>query len=173
MKNTTDVIQHIKVCTMLEKKKHFNAADRKRRYHNLVGIPLFIINVIMLSVIFYLLTDDQNSWVKYIPLVMALIASILSGFQTFFNFQKQAEGHQRIGYANLAIMKRCDRLQAYIADGKIKDKDIIKAVEDISQQVDKINQQAESFPTNTQDLELARCGIANGEEEYTEDDMAL
>lgn len=173
MKNTKDKIKRIKVDSLYGKKKHFNAADRKERQHYWIGIPLIVINVLTGSVLFFVLTDGVNNWVKYVPLVLALIAALLSGFQTFLNLQKKVEGHRRVGNKYLAIMKRCDRLQAYIEDDAIKDKHLIESVEEIANEIENINKESESFPTSKSDYELAKKGIESGEESYTESELEL
>ncbi|UUV20778.1 SLATT domain-containing protein [Paenimyroides aestuarii] len=173
MKNTKDKIKRIKVDSLYGKKKHFNAADRKEKQHYWIGIPLIVINVLTGSVLFYVLTDGVTNWIKFIPLVLALIAALLSGFQTFLNLQKKVEGHRRVGNKYLAIMKRCDRLQAYIEDDAIKDKHLIESVEEIANEIEVINKEAESFPTSKSDYELAKKGIESGEESYTESELEL
>lgn len=173
MKNTKDKIKRIKVDSLYGKKKHFNSADRKEKQHYWIGIPLIVINVLTGSVLFYVLTDGVTNLVKFIPLVLALIAALLSGFQTFLNLQKKVEGHRRVGNKYLTIMKRCDRLQAYIEDDAIKDKHLIESVEEIANEIEDINKEAESFPTSKSDYELAKKGIESGEESYTESELEL
>lgn len=173
MKNTKDKIKRIKVDSLYGKKKHFNAADRKEKQHYWIGIPLIVINVLTGSVLFYVLTDGVTNWVKFIPLVLALIAALLSGVQTFLNLQKKVEGHRRVGSKYLVIMKRCDRLQAYIEDDAINDKHLIESVEKIANEIEEINKEAESFPTSKSDYELAKKGIESGEESYTESELEI
>ena len=173
MKNTIKKLKRIKVDSLYGKKKHFNAADRKECQHYWIGIPLIIINVITGSVLFFILTDPVTNWVKFIPLILALIAALLSGFQTFLNLQKKVEGHRRVGNKYLAIMKKCDRIQAYVTDDVIKEKHLINEIEKIALEIDNINIEAESFPTNKTDYKLAKKGIEEGEEEYTKQELEI
>ncbi len=85
MQNSTDKLKRIKVDSLYGKKKHFNAADRHQKSHYRIGIPLIIINVLTGSILFYVLTDGTTNWIKFVPLVLALIAALLSGFQTYLN----------------------------------------------------------------------------------------
>lgn len=171
MENTIEKIKRIKVDTLYGKKKHFNAANRKEKYHLCLGIPLLVINVITGSVLFATLTLDTVTWIKYIPLTLTLIATLLGALQTFFNLQKKVEGHRRVGNKYLAILKRCDRLQGYIADNIISNEDVIRHLEEISQGVDTVNIEAESYPTSDKDYQLAKKGIESGEETYTETEL--
>lgn len=173
MENTTEKIKRIKVDALYGKKKHFNAADRKEKNHLCLGIPLLVINVITSSVLFATLTTDTVTWVKYIPLILTLIATLLGAFQTFFNLQKKIEGHRRVGNKYLAILKRCDRLQGYISDNIISHEDVIKHLEEISQVIDTVNVEAESYPTSDKDYLLAKKGIESGEETYTETELNI
>ncbi|WP_376777126.1 SLATT domain-containing protein [Flavobacterium covae] len=173
MNNTTEKLKRIKVDALYGKKKHFNAADRNEKNHYRIGIPLVVINILTGSILFYVITDGATNWVKYVPLFLALISALLSGFQTYLNLQKKVEGHRRVGNKYLAIMKKCDRLQGYIIDKVISNDELISRIENIAQEIDSINVEAESYPTNNSDYELAKKGIENGEEEYTEKELNL
>lgn len=173
MQNLTDKLKRIKVDSLYGKKKHFNAADRHETIHYRIGVPLIIINVLTGSVLFYVLTDGVTNWVKFIPLILALVAAILSGFQTYLNLPQKVEGHRRIGNRYLSVMKKCDRLQGYISDNLISNEEAINRLEEIATEADDINKEAEAFPTNQKDYALAQSGIKNGEENYTESELEL
>ncbi|MEO6254586.1 MAG: SLATT domain-containing protein [Ferruginibacter sp.] len=173
MQNSTDKLKRIKVDSLYGKKKHFNAADRHEKSHYRIGVPLIIINVLTGSILFYVLTDGVTNWIKFVPLVLALVAALLSGFQTYLNLPQKVEGHRRIGNRYLSIMKKCDRLQGYIADNLISDTDVIPRLEDIAVEADDVNKEAEAFPTNKHDFNLAQKGIKDGEENYTESELNL
>jgi hypothetical protein len=173
MNNTTIKLSRIKVDALYGKKKHLNAADRNEKNHYRIGIPLVVINILTGSIFFYVITDRVTNWVKYVPLFLALIAALLSGFQTYLNLQKRVEGHRRVGNKYLAIMKKCDRLQSYIADNAITHEDVISKIEKIASEIESINIEAETYPTNNSDYELAKKGIEKGEEEYTEKELNL
>ena len=171
MKNTIKKLRRLKVDALYGKKKHFNAADRYEKIHYRIGVPLIAINILTGSVLFYVLTDGVTNWVKYVPLVLALIAALLSGFQTYLNLQKKVEGHRRVGNKYLLIMKRCDRLQGYFSDNTLLNDDLLKRFEKIALEIDYVNQEAESYPTNKSDYKLAKKGIEAGEETYTESEL--
>ncbi len=173
MATTEDNIKKIKVDCLYGKKKHFNAADRKETYHYWIGVPLIIINILTGTVLFFVLTDGAKDWVKIVPIFLAFIAAFLSGFQTYFNFNKKVEGHRRIGNRYLAVMKKTDRLQGYISDGHTSGTDIVKQMELIANEIDEINKEAEQYPTSDDDYQRAKRGIENGEEEYTTKELGL
>src|SRR5690606_11058539 len=104
MQNLTDKLKRIKVDCLYGKKNHFNAGDRHEKSHYRIGIPLIVINVLTGSVLFYVLTDGVTNWIKFVPLFLALVAAILSGFQTYLNLPQKVEGHRRIGNRYLSVM---------------------------------------------------------------------
>ncbi|MBA3647271.1 MAG: SLATT domain-containing protein [Chitinophagales bacterium] len=173
MQNSTDKLKRIKVDSLYGKKKHFNAADRFKKYHYKIGIPLIAINILTGSILFYVLTDGATNWIKYVPLVLALIAALLSGFQTYLNLPQKVEGHRRVGNRYLSVMKKCDRLQGYIADNLITLEVMIQRLEEIATEADDINKEAEAFPTNENDYNVAQKGIKDGEENYTDNELNL
>jgi|SRR6218665_291302 len=170
---TEEKLKRIKTDCLYGKKKHFNAADRKESYHYWIGIPLIIINILTATVLFFVFTDGAQNGIKYIPLILAFFASFLSGFQTYFNFNKQTEAHRRIANRYLALMKKADRLQGYMKDGLLTGGKVLEQFEDIAKEADEINRDAEQFPTSQKDYNKAKTGIANGEEHYTEEELNL
>lgn len=173
MNNTADKLKRIKIDALYGKKKHFNAAERNEKNHYRMGIPLVVINILTGSILFYVITDGATNWIKYVPLILALASALLSGLQTFLNLQKKVEGHRRVGNKYLAVVKKCDRIQGYLTDNVISNEELIFRIESIAQETDSINIEAESYPTNNSDYALAKKGIGNGEEEYTEKELNL
>jgi len=173
MSITEEKIKRIKVDCLYGKKKHFNAADRNEGYHYWIGIPLIVINILIGTFLFKNLTDGRTDWVKYIPIALAFLASFLTGFQTYFNFNKRVEGHRRIASRYLSIMKKADRLQGYIKDGLVSNEELIKDVEEMATNIDGINKDAEQFPTSKKDYSKAKAGIEIGEEDYTEKELNI
>jgi hypothetical protein len=173
MTSTEEKIKHIKVDCLYGKKKHFNAADRKETYHYWIGIPLTLINILIVSALFFVLTDGASGWVKFIPLILAFMASFLSGFQTYFNFNKQVEAHRRVANRYLEMLKKADRLQGYISDKLITADEVVKQFETVAIEVDEINKEAEQCPTSPRDYNKAKAGIKNGEEVFTNKELEL
>ena len=166
-------IQKIKIDAAYGKKKHFNAADRKEKYHHNIGITLIVINVVAVSALFYIVTSIGDKCATFIVLFLNLFAVVLSWLQTYFNFQKVVQGHRRIGNKYLSAMKKCVRLQAYLIDNVMKHEDVMQSVNELAEQVDQCNQEAEEYPTNGVDYKQAHEGINNEEEEYTQKELAM
>lgn len=173
MNKTFDKLKKIKIDALYGKKKHFNAADRKERMHYCIGIPLILINILTGSILLYVITDWYTNWIKYVPLFLAFVSAILSALQTYLDLQKKVEGHRRIGNSYLAVMKKTDRLQWYFSDEIISNQDFIEKIEEISEEIALINNQAESYPTSDCDYYKAQKGIESGEENYTDNELNI
>lgn len=172
MKNSIMSLKKIKVDAMYGKKRHFNAADRINKYHEWVSYTSLFLNLFTFSALFFALTDGATNWIKYVPLVLSLIASFLGFIQITSNWSKSIEGHRRIGNRYLAVMKECDRLIGYWKDNILKQDEFKDAIEILSKRIDEINQNAEDFPTNLSDYKLSQKGIGEGEENYTNDELS-
>lgn len=166
IEHTLTELRTMKVDSLLEKKKHYNAADRLDRLNKSMGCPVVIINLLLGSLLWLRLTDGSSYVYKWIGASMAFFAAVLSGLQTFFGPGRKIEGHQRLGSKFLAIVKQCKRLEAYCLDGDVEG--IQEKVEAIARSYDECIKDAIPFPTNRTDYEIARAGIQNGEETYTE-----
>lgn len=173
MQNILEKIKRIKVDSIYGKKKHFNAAERKQNIHYWIGVPLVLVNIITGTSLFILLTENVESWLKYLPVIFAFIAAILGGLQTYFNFNKKVEGHRNCGNDYLAVLKKCDRLQALIEDKLISTDRVQEILEEIGDEINRINKVAESYPTSNKDYLKAQKGIKDGEESYLPDELEL
>lgn len=171
LQETTKQLKKVKVDALYGKKKHFNAADRKKTYHYWLGLPVVIINLFVGSILFKILFSSEGT--VLIPAVLAFIAALLSGLQTYFNFYQKAEGHRKIGNRYLTVFKHCCRIEAYIKDEVLNKEGIIKNLEDVAKEIDAINRDAEAFPTSDSDFRKAQKGIKAGEEDYTEEELRI
>lgn len=173
MKETVEIIRKTKVDCLYGKKKHFNAAERKQSYHYWLGVPLVLINIAVGTTLFISLTEGREDWIKFIPVVLAFIAAIMGGIQTYFNFSEKVEGHKRCGNEYLALMKRCNMLESLIRDELVNNEDVIKQLESISENVNSINKMSESYSTSNKDYQKAKLGIEAGEETYNQNELIL
>lgn len=151
-----------------------NAAERKNRYHYWIGIPAVICTVIVgVSFISDYTKDNSSIWLKILFGTISLIAATLSSLQTFFNFQKQVEGHKRVGNQYLELMKFCSLTIGFFHDNLIADEDLKKSIAALYEDKAKVDREAEGYHTNQEDYEKARLGVENGEESYTEKEKEL
>lgn len=142
---TVDVIEKLRWNSHLGKHSHFYASQKGRNLHILCGIPIVAINLILGSVFFALLGTDLPDWSKWIGAILALVAALLGGVQTFFNFKKSYEGHREIGNEYLAVARECERLIALYFDKILNLEHLSSEVESLNDKYSSINQRAEEY----------------------------
>lgn len=168
MKATIKEIKRTKVDALYGKKKHFNAADRKRRYRLGLNIPVIVFNVLLGgSLLFTLLEEASPEYAKIIAAICSFSAAVMVGISTFFNFSKVIEGHRKVGNKYLEVVKKSDQLLAAYNDKMITDQELTSQYEKLLELNLQTNTESESFSTKKSDYRKAQKGIKeDGEEEY-------
>lgn len=83
---TLAALNRLRVDCMLGKKKHYNARDRYRRRHTRLGVAVVVITSIMGTSVFASLSENALLGARIITGVLVVVAAVLAGLQTFFNF---------------------------------------------------------------------------------------
>lgn len=170
---TSKRIRQLRTDAILGKKKHYNAADRKQRYQTRIGIAIIVINVILGSAFLILLKDMVPEYMKWIGAGLALLAALLSAIHSFFGFSKALQGHRAVAGRYLDLAKNCSNVLAKFSDGVITNEQLAKELSSFTSTMSKIDSDANSYPTNKDDFDLARSGIDSGEEHYTDTDLSI
>lgn len=165
-------IKKIRVNAWFGKKKHYNAADGKDCVHLWFGVPAMILNVIVGSLLVGLLSENANTTAqtKWWGAVLVLLAAVLTAVQTFFNFQKQADGHRRIASRYLILANECTGLIALCESGNAPT-NLVERMELLTQRYNEITLDSDGFPTSEADYKKAKAGIEAGEEAFTEAEL--
>jgi hypothetical protein len=142
---TVDVIEKLRWNSHLGKHSHFYASKKGRNLHIWCGIPIVLINLILGSVFAALLGTELPMWSKWAGAILALIAALLGGVQTFFNFKKSYEGHREIGNEYLSVARECERLIALYFDDILDLQHLSNEVESLNTKYASINQRAEEY----------------------------
>lgn len=168
MKATIKEIKKTRVDALYGKKKHFNAADRKRWYKLGLNIPVILFNILLGgSLLFTLLEESSPEAAKVSAAIFSFLAAAMVGISTFFNFTKQVEGHRKVGNIFLEIVKKCNLLLALYQDEMIDDAELMRRYEEILDLNLEANRGAEAYSTSQSDYKKAQKGIKeDGEEEY-------
>lgn len=154
------LIDELRSDAKLGKSKHFNASRRKLQWHNTLGIPVIVINVFIGTVIVALMSGDaSNTPLSIVSAILAFLAACLSALQTFFNFQRAAEGHSAIGNRYLNISRQCKKVIRKNQDIPFGPEKIWKKAGSIQERYLSINEAAEAFPTNDRDLKKAKSVV--------------
>ncbi len=167
-KFTVVEMQNLRVDAIYGKKKHYNAADRKEKYHKNLGLIQIILNVILGSYLFGAAATTLPNALNWIGAILALISATAAGLQTYYNYERDVELHRAIASRYLAVIKECSRLIAYHKDGVIEAALLREQFENLSSVCDHINADSAKCPASVEDYKKAQEGFKSGEEEYTE-----
>jgi len=149
------VLHKIRTNAYLGKRSHFNAANRQHKYNAITGVPVMVLNIVLGSVFFVMLSQDLPSTAKWIGALIAVLAAILSGVQTFFNYQKRFEGHRKIGNKYLQVESRCEQLNANYVDGVIHLEELSKELVQITAEYQNISTECEHLQVSDADYRKA------------------
>ncbi|GAA5444309.1 hypothetical protein Misp06_02495 [Microbulbifer sp. NBRC 101763] len=143
--NTVEVLDKLRWNAHLCKHSHFRASMKGRNLHVLCGVPIVVVNLFLGSLFFSLINAELPDWTKWTGAALALIAALLGGIQTFFNFKKNYEGHRQVGNEYLAIARECERLIALYFDRILDLEHLSNKVSELNTRYSEINQRAEEF----------------------------
>lgn len=171
--HTLTRIKQIRTLALFGKKKHYNAADRKQRYHDRLGVAVITINVVLGSGFLAMLGTQTADAVKWSGAALSLIAALCAAYQKFFGLQQAITGHRRVAGSYLELVDEAQNLLADFQDGMVSDAQIGKSRDALQKKLTRLNNEAHSFSTSTRDYAQAQQGMANGEETYTEAELQL
>jgi len=137
------------------KYKHFIAARRFKNYYNFLGILTTIISIFLGSLFFLTISKDLPAYSKWIGALLALLAAVSSGIQTFFNFNKTFEAHRKIANKYLKIAVDIQLIIATYEDKLIDSEELQSKYTKLKESYDQINIEAESFLTSKKDFSRA------------------
>lgn len=155
MENFDNLIKELYTKSYLGKCKHFNAANRNKIYKNRTGLPVILINITIGSVLFADISKTLPEYIKWISALLAFAAAILSGFSTYFNYQKRFEMHNNIANRFLNIEHNLNKIYQKYKMNKIEIDDALIAIEELDEKYQSIVKESIPFPTNKEDFKHA------------------
>lgn len=164
-------VKKIRTNALYGKKKHYNAADRKQTYQTRLGTSILSINLLLGSSFLVLLKAEVTDAMKWIGAGLSALSALLTAFQTYFGFQKAIQGHRQVAGRYLDLAHQCSNVLAGYADGVLNDGQLARRLDELTKVISKIDSDAHPYPTNQDDYEKAKTGMASGEEDYTEHDL--
>lgn len=173
MDNIVKQLKQFKADAIYEKKKHYNAADRKRRYYKIFSVTQICLNAITGTTLLTLVFGKGSNLAEIIALIFTIIATILASIQKIGDYEKQAQGSAKVADMYLRISKRISLTLNFIKDKALSEQDIVKKVEEIQSEISQANELGSQFPTNRSDYDKAKNGIQKGEENYTTEELDL
>ncbi len=158
---TVEVLDKLRWNAHLGKHKHFEAGGRERKHHIKYGTPIIVINIVLGSVLFGLLSEDKLSneavanFIKWAGAALSLIAATLGGIQTFFNFEKQCIEHRAVANEYLGIARECERLIALYFDGLLNLDQLSSHIDRLNKVYAQVNMRAEGLTVSREDYKTA------------------
>jgi hypothetical protein len=166
-------LKQFKTDAIYEKKKHYNAADRKRRCYKWVSITQIVLNAITGTTLFTVVFGDGSKVSEILALIFTIAATILASVQKIGDFENQAQGNAKVADMYLRISKKINLILNFIKDGALTNQEIVEKAEEIRSEISQANEIGTQFPTNQKDYNKAQEGIKNGEENYTDEELEL
>lgn len=173
MENVIKQLKQFKTDAIYEKKKHYNAAARKRRYYKWISIIQIILNAISGTTLLTVVFGNGSKMAEIIALAFTIIATVLASVQKIGDFEKQAQGNAKAADMYLEISKNINLTLNFIKDGVFSKNEIIEKAEKIRAEISQANKIGSQFPTNKKDYNKAQEGIKSGEENYTSEELEL
>lgn len=173
MENVIKQLKQFKTDTIYEKKKHYNAADRKREYYKWISIAQIILNAITGTTLFAVVFGEGSKAAELIALIFTILATILASVQKIGDFENQAQGNAKVADMYLRISKKINLILNFIKDGALSNQEILEKAEEIRSEISQANEIGSQFSTNQNDYNKAQTGIKNGEENYTDEELNL
>lgn len=162
-------VKRLRVDAMLGKKKHFNAADRKRpKVAFLRWIPIAI-SLMLASAFFFQLQQYAAVLTQFIGTLAALLAAFLSWLHTAYG--SVPEDHHRVASEFLDIQKQCEDLLASYKDHVTDLGRVQSRLCSLRSMYKYVNDSAHNYPTNRTDYDEAKDGFRSGEECYLDEEL--
>lgn len=173
MENVIKQLKQFKTDAIYEKKKHYNAADRKRKYYKWISITQIVLNAITGTTLFAVVFGEGSKVAELIALIFTITATIFASIQKIGDFENQAQGNAKTADMYLRISKKINLILNFIKDGALSNQEIVEKAEEIRSEISQANEIGSQFSTNQNDYNKAQVGIKNGEENYTDEELNL
>ena len=173
MEQVIKQLKQFKTDAIYEKKKHYNAADRKRRWYKWVSISQIVLNAITGTTLFTVVFGEGSKVAEILALIFTIAATILASVQKIGDFENQAQGNAKVADMYLRISKKINLILNFIKDGALTNQEIVEKAEEIRSEISQANEIGSQFPTDQKDYNKAQEGIKNGEENYTDEELEL
>ena len=95
-------LKQFKADAIYEKKKHYNAAERKRRYYRILSFIQIFLNAITGTTLLTVVFGKGSKMAEIIALILTIIASITK----ICDYEKQAQGNAKAADMYLRISKK-------------------------------------------------------------------
>lgn len=166
--NLITELKKARVTAIYGKKRHYNAADRKRKMHQRIMFGVLFLNIVTGSVFF---ADIKEGLWPQVPALLTLVSALLIGTAEFLGFGKDSPQHTAIGDRYLQFGRNCDHCIALYRDGHINDSEFKVRAGELNAALSEIDNTGSKYPTNSCDYKKSREGVKDGEEQFTPEEL--
>ena len=124
MESTVKQLKQFRIDSLYGKKKHYNAADRKRRYSVVFSILQIVLNAITGSSLIVVVFGDGNKSAEVLALCFSILATIVAGIQKIGDFENQSLGNRKVANMYLRIGKSINLILKLAEDGAYSKKEL-------------------------------------------------
>jgi hypothetical protein len=132
---------------------HFIAAQRKRRWHRILGVGVIVLNIMIFSPLFDLVALANPA---IIIKCLAIVAASLAGLQTLFNFQKDVECHLNAGDTYANVNRKARILIAEYKDNINDTSDLIRKFKELTHEYLQANKDNKACIPSDREFEKAK-----------------
>lgn len=172
MDQTIHQLKQYRATVIFEKKKHYNAADRKKNYHVSMQIVIVFFSVLNGSLLFFCLRQSLD-WLIYVSPALSFAAAIIGTIQKTLDLQNKSLDNKKSADQYLALCRKIDLVIAHHQDGVINDEKLAEQSDEIRKCYDEIAILASNATTSHGDYKKAQKGINAGEEHYTDKELSM
>ena len=133
-------LKQFKADAIYEKKKHYNAAERKRRYYRILSFIQIFLNAITGTTLLTVVFGKGSKMAEIIALILTIIATILASIQKICDYEKQAQGNAKAADMYLRISKKISLTLNFIKDKLLSEQDVMKRAEEIQSEMSQANE---------------------------------
>ena len=105
MENVIKQLKQFKTDAIYEKKKHYNAADRKRKCYKWISIAQIVLNAFAGTTLFTVVFGEGSKVAEILAFIFTIVATIFASVQKIGDFENQAQGNAKAAAMYLRISK--------------------------------------------------------------------
>ncbi|MBU4230807.1 MAG: SLATT domain-containing protein [Proteobacteria bacterium] len=122
---------------------HYAAAKYFSKGHYLIGIPAATLAFVVGSSVFVSLSKDVNTTIKLAVTFASVLSAVLTGLQTFLNYNQRSEKHRLVASKYSAVKREIEQLLTLPEENLKSSK---KEIDSLRVKIDNIGQDAPSLP---------------------------
>ena len=129
---------------------HRRAAAYYKNLGRVLGIPVTVFTIVTGTIIFSTLGSSENDQILLVVGFISLIAAIMSGLQTFLNYEELSVRHQASGIKYGYLRRHVDEILCFSHDPE----QLQKIMQEIREEWNRIEEESPTIPQRFHDKAL-------------------